>query len=59
MLRFLDFCNVLHIWECPGHPYILIESTDSMISEVFKLDASIFDEAEHNEDSLELIEAKS
>ena len=31
-LRYLTFYNVLHIWECPGHPYnVLIESTDSMI----------------------------
>ena len=31
-LSYLTFFNVLHIWECPGHPYL--QSTDSMINKV-------------------------
>ena len=40
VLRFLAFCNVLHTWECPGHP-ILIESTDFMIAQ--KIESHFYD----------------
>ena len=28
---YFAFCNVFYIWACPGHPYLYIESTDSII----------------------------
>ena len=42
ILRCWVICNVLHIWECPGHPYLAISSELQSICEALKVNRSNF-----------------
>ena len=41
-LRYLVFYSVLHICTCPGDPYLIIESTDSMVLNILWFKIRIF-----------------